>query len=373
MFPFSKFSAVVLACALPCAVQAASYYVVTPGPVRAEAQPPVLEISVSLSDWALPSAMAGSSYDYDFGPHISVTGDSEFDAADVQFSSGELPFGLYLDAQGRLQGLPGEGGHHNVHVRADYKGESAERRFLLAVNKQLAMYDGVRTWSDGSLARSCKDYMTNRSGQSYAGATGDGVYRIDVDAAGVLAPVEVLCDMTTDGGGWTVFQARQGTSVDFQQRWEAYANGFGSVDTEYWLGNDRIAALTAAGATMQVDMQRVSGAAYRATYSQFKVGDASTKYRMSYVGFTPSSSFADSLAVHNGQPFTTLDQDNDSYSAGNCASMYKGGWWFRGCHESNLNGINQGVKGTYATGVIFRSITGYYESLETVTMKVRED
>jgi len=34
---------------------------------------------------------------------------------------------------------------------------------------------------------------------------GDGVYVIDVDSEGGLKPIKVLCDMSTQGGGWTLF------------------------------------------------------------------------------------------------------------------------------------------------------------------------
>lgn len=61
-----------------------------------------------------------------------------------------------------------------------------------------------RRWSDGTYARSCLDYRLSITGaRSYAGAIGDGVYTVKPDAA---APMDVQCDMLTDGGGWTLAQ-----------------------------------------------------------------------------------------------------------------------------------------------------------------------
>jgi len=47
----------------------------------------------------------------------------------------------------------------------------------------------------------------------------------------------------------------------------------------------------------------------------------------------------DSLGYHRGQAFSTKDRDNDQNSGGNCALRYKGGWWYKGCYASNLNGL----------------------------------
>jgi hypothetical protein len=59
----------------------------------------------------------------------------------------------------------------------------------------IVLTDGVRTWADGSLAASCLAYLEG----DYTGDTGDGLYRIEIGGD----PVDVHCDMTTDGGGWT--------------------------------------------------------------------------------------------------------------------------------------------------------------------------
>lgn len=60
----------------------------------------------------------------------------------------------------------------------------------------------TRYWSNNTYA-TCLGYIkSNTDIYRYIGATGDGIYRIDPDGSGTIAPFDVYCDMTTDGGGW---------------------------------------------------------------------------------------------------------------------------------------------------------------------------
>jgi len=85
----------------------------------------------------------------------------------------------------------------------------------------------------------------------------------------------------------------------------------------------------------------------------------------------------DSLAYHVGSQFSTRDQDNDAWSSGSCAATRKGGWWFKDCHYSNLNGIyyrtgNYTFTFANADGVVWYHFKGHYGySLRSTEMKIR--
>lgn len=197
---------------------------------------------------------------------------------------------------------------------------------------------------------------------------GSGVYTIYPQGYAI----NVFCDMETENvdGGWTVFQRRINGDVNFYRGWTEYKAGFGTLEKEHCLGNDKLHKLTAQGEyELLITMQDFGNQKRYARYSNFKIGNEATKFNMTYSKFT--GDVGDSLKHHNGHGFTTKDQDNDSNS-GNCAVSYKGAWWYGTCHDSNLNGQYLGGEhSSDADGVNWNQWKGYHYSLKATSMMLR--
>ncbi|XP_074611854.1 microfibril-associated glycoprotein 4-like [Acropora palmata] len=200
-----------------------------------------------------------------------------------------------------------------------------------------------------------------------SGNNSTGVYRINPDGN---KPITVSCDMTTDGGGWTVFQRRVDNSTDFYRGWTDYKFGFGNLSCEFWLGNDNLHRIAAAGnMTLRVDLEDFDGKVVFAEYSIFKVTDGSDKYRLLIGGY--SGTAGDSMAYHNEMQFSTKDQKNDLWSS-SCAKTFKGAWWYKTCHRSNLNRqYLGGHHDTFADGINWKAFRGFKYSLKRSEMKLR--
>ncbi|XP_009583996.1 PREDICTED: ficolin-2-like [Fulmarus glacialis] len=181
----------------------------------------------------------------------------------------------------------------------------------------------------------------------------------------------VFCDMDTDGGGWIVFQRRWDGSVNFLRDWDSYKQGFGNQLTEFWLGNDNIHFLTSLGpCELRIDLRDFENNYYFAKYASFRVLGESEKYKLVLGDFLGGNA-GDSLSYHKDMPFSTTDQDNDM-SSFNCATEYKGAWWYNDCHYSNLNGMYWlGVHGSYADGINWKTGKEYHYSHKRTEMKFR--
>ena len=79
----------------------------------------------------------------------------------------------------------------------------------------------------------------------------------------------------------------------------------------------------------------------------------------------------DGLTRHNNMRFTTYDRVQDLSGGKNCAKLYKGGWWYEVCHDSNLNGLYLGQSSVYGKGIQWRQFHGYNYSLKATIMMLR--
>ena len=69
-----------------------------------------------------------------------------------------------------------------------------------------------------SVRRDCKDHHEQ-------GERTNGLYKIHKNLPSTT--IQVYCDQTTDGGGWTVIQRRMDGSENFYRNWTEYKSGFG--------------------------------------------------------------------------------------------------------------------------------------------------
>ena len=153
----------------------------------------------------------------------------------------------------------------------------------------------------------------------------------------------VYCDQDTEDGGWTVFLRNAHGLISFDQKWNEYKDGFGTVEYDFWLGNEFMYNATklynphvSKTAELYIVVASADDKRFYAMYKNFSMLSETTNYKLQ-VSSLFKGTMGDAMAYHNNAMFSTRDRDNDDANTLNCAYKFGGsGWWFKKCYYALL-------------------------------------
>uniref|UniRef100_A0A8D0DYH1 Angiopoietin like 3 n=1 Tax=Salvator merianae TaxID=96440 RepID=A0A8D0DYH1_SALMN len=200
--------------------------------------------------------------------------------------------------------------------------------------------------------RSTKINTTNNASNAQGNASDcTGIYNRGGRSSGIYSikpygskAFNVYCEMRTEGS-WTVIQNRSGGSLDFNQTWESYINGFGNLDEEFWLGLHKIYSIVdQADYILRIELEDWRTHRRYIEYA-FTMGGPETDYAVFLSKIT--GNIASALPEQKEVKFSTKDHDNNTIRKLNCPESDSGGWWYSACEETSLNGkyIKSSIKG----------------------------
>ncbi|XP_073819809.1 ficolin-2-like [Musca autumnalis] len=195
----------------------------------------------------------------------------------------------------------------------------------------------------------------------------NGIYKILVKEFS-SEPFLVECDAKTLNGGWILIQRRHDGSENFYRDWIYYKEGFGTLQGEFFIGLDKLHALTNYLGPQELLVVIEEEGVYKyARYNSFAIGDEEKYYILKSLG-KYSGTAGDSLKSHINMEFTTRDRDLDK-DVSNCAQRYTGAWWYNKCHQSNLNG--KYGDHTFGKGINWQTYRPSNHSITNVKMLIR--
>ncbi|XP_021963890.1 angiopoietin-2 isoform X2 [Folsomia candida] len=229
--------------------------------------------------------------------------------------------------------------------------------------------DALLTGAKGS----CAELMAQ-------GARRSGLYHIKLPGArSSFWQLLTYCDQDISGGGWMVIQRRADYGEpreSFHRNWVEYRSGFGDPMRELWMGNLNLHLLTSSeDQVLRIELEDFDGEKRYAEYSTFRVASETDGFRLEVGGYSGDAgdALSDPWYGAHGSAFSTHDRDNDRSSL-NCASMLKGGWWWKSCGRG-LNGLyfdtQQPDSALARQGIVWFRWKGWDYTLKKATMMIR--
>lgn len=157
-----------------------------------------------------------------------------------------------------------------------------------------------------------------------------GIYLVHVELYS-QRPFMVYCQVIDDDNhGWLVIQQRDfdDPPINFDRNWADYRAGFGVIDGSYWLGLEKIWAITHSMLhEMTILLLDFANNFRWYRYDIFSIADEDQNYTLNLLDARGGPA-GDSLDDGKGQKFSTYDRDNEE----KCAQKMRAGWWYNGCN-----------------------------------------
>jgi hypothetical protein len=176
----------------------------------------VNNLVVTLASGGLPNGVQGAAYSFDLKSRLSVSGDSAYAGTGVTWSvsSGSLPSGLSLGADGVISGVPtAESTGTPFTVQATYKAKNGQQSYQVTVPAILVSLSAT------TLPKSTNNEAYSFNFSPYVSVTGDAAYSgsgITWSVASGTLPAGLTLDSTTGILSGKPVGATAGTSVTVQ-------------------------------------------------------------------------------------------------------------------------------------------------------------